>query len=232
MSGTVLITGAAKGLGFFLCEVFRESGWTVFAGHREMSSALAAFAASDAAVHPVPLDVTDPEGVRAAARVVAGRVSALDVLLNNAAILPQAGRGRIDQVDIEVGQRVFDVNALGPLRVTQAFLPLLERGQRRLLVNVSSEAGSIGECWRHDDYLYCMSKAALNMQTVLLRNALAESRISLLAVHPGWMRTSMGGPNAALDPRDSARALRSLVEAPRAADAPIFVDQNGQALAW
>jgi NAD(P)-dependent dehydrogenase (short-subunit alcohol dehydrogenase family) len=183
-------------------------------------------------VHAVPLDVTQANSVTAAATAVASRCEGLDVLVNNAAILPEAGRGTIETTNVEVGLQVFDVNSLGPLRVTQAFLPLLRRGQRRLIVNVSSEAGSIADCWRKDDLLYCMSKSALNVQTAILKNALAPEGFQLLAVHPGWMRTSMGGPEADLDPRDAAGALFELFTrgAPTNPDATFYLDYRGEPL--
>jgi NAD(P)-dependent dehydrogenase (short-subunit alcohol dehydrogenase family) len=231
-SPSIFITGAGKGLGFFLAEVFHAAGHRVFAGYREACPELEALAASSERVHAVPLDVTQANSVTAAATAVASRCEGLDVLVNNAAILPEAGRGTIETTNVEVGLQVFDVNSLGPLRVTQAFLPLLRRGQRRLIVNVSSEAGSIADCWRKDDLLYCMSKSALNVQTAILKNALAPEGFQLLAVHPGWMRTSMGGPEADLDPRDAAGALFELFTrgAPTNPDATFYLDYRGEPL--
>ncbi|MFZ5890718.1 MAG: SDR family oxidoreductase [Myxococcota bacterium] len=233
-AATIFISGAGKGLGFHLVEAFRDVGFRVFAGYHEKSAELEALCQEGDRVRPVPLDVTSAESVRQAALAVSRASDGLDILVNNAAVLPEAGRGTIDTTNVEIGLQVFDVNALGPLRVTQAFLPLLRRGTRKLICNVSSEAGSIADCWRSDDFLYCMSKSALNVQTAILRNALESSGFQLLAVHPGWMRTSMGGPTAHLDPRESALALRSLLTAPpaEASARPLYIDYRGEPLRW
>lgn len=233
-SPSIFITGAGKGLGFFLSDTFRAAGFRVFAGFHGTSPELAALAAQSGSVHPIPLDVTQAASVSNAAHEVAERASGLDVLINNAAILPEAGRGTLETTNVEIGLQVFDVNSLGPLRVTQALLPLLRRGARRLIVNISSEAGSVADCWRSDDFLYCMSKSALNVQTAILKNALAAEGFRLLALHPGWMRTSMGGANADLDPREAAQALFELLkrEPPSDANAPFYLDYRGRALRW
>jgi NAD(P)-dependent dehydrogenase (short-subunit alcohol dehydrogenase family) len=153
-------------------------------------------------------------------------------VVNNAAILPQAGRGSLEATNIEIGLSVFDANALGPLRVTQAFVPLLRAGTRRLIVNVSSEAGSIGDCWRKDDHLYCMSKAALNMQSAILKNDLGREGFEILVVHPGWMRTEMGGAKADIEATEAARGIVKLTRSKRGAEEPFFVDYEGEALRW
>jgi NAD(P)-dependent dehydrogenase (short-subunit alcohol dehydrogenase family) len=229
---TIFITGAGNGLGFNLAEAFGREGWIVFAGYRNLTPAFQALASQVQSIRPVRMDVTDGEQVRAGAAEVARMVDKLDVLVNNAAILPEDGRGSIENMKVDVGLSVFDVNSLGPLRVTQSLLPLLRRGELRLILNVSSEAGSIGDCWRHDEYLYCMSKAALNMQTAILKNDLSRSGFRVMAVHPGWMRTEMGGPKADLDPRESAEALFRIITAPVDSDALTFIDYRGQPLNW
>jgi NAD(P)-dependent dehydrogenase (short-subunit alcohol dehydrogenase family) len=231
MTQTVLITGAGRGLGLALTQVFLEAGLRVVAGERKPSRELDRLkAAHEARLSRVTLDQSSTESVRSAAAEVASALDGgLNVLINNAAILPSAGRGTLEALDVDAGLEVLDINALGPLRVTQAFLSLLERGQRKLIVNVSSEAGSIGDCWRKDDFPYCMSKAALNMQSALLQNALSPRGFQLLAVHPGWIRSDMGGPKADLAPKAAAEALFSLITNLRA-DAPLFVDYTGKEL--
>lgn len=231
MPKSVLITGASKGLGCYLAQAFLDAGYQVFAGERSHSDRLARLATESAALTRVTLDISSREAVAHAAEFVAARSDGLDVLVNNAAVLPEAGREPIESMNIEAALSVYDVNALGPLRVVQAFLPLLRRGTQRTIVNVSSEAGSIGDCWRKADYAYCMSKAAMNMQTAILKNHLEPEGFKLLAVHPGWLRTDMGGPDATLDPADSARALVTLTEDARS-QTDTFVDHLGKALRW
>jgi NAD(P)-dependent dehydrogenase (short-subunit alcohol dehydrogenase family) len=232
MNQTALITGANRGLGLGLTKVFLDAGWRVIAGARQVSRELAELtAAFPERLACVALDVTSTESVRAASAEVRAQTGAIDTLINNAAILLQTERGTVETLDVDLCRAVFDVNALGPLRVTQAFLPLLKAGTGKLIVNVSSEAGSIGDCWRKDDVPYCMSKAALNLQTKILHNHLAPLGFRLMAVHPGWLRTDMGGSRADLDPNEAAQALYELIAA-RTPDAPLFVDYRGQALGF
>ncbi|HYO95253.1 MAG TPA: SDR family oxidoreductase [Polyangiaceae bacterium] len=232
MPPTVLITGANRGLGLCLVESFVGAGYRVFAGSRKTSPQLEELGRRHAELTLLTLDVTSPASVAACCNELGKVVGWLDMLLNNAAILPESGRGPLESMNIEVGHEVFDVNALGPLRVTQAFLPLLTRGERKLIVNMSSEAGSIGNCWRKEEILYCMSKAALNMQTAILRNHLGPAGFEVLAVHPGWLRTEMGGAAAEADPKDAADSIVSLLERRRMPDEPFYIDHRGEALRW
>jgi NAD(P)-dependent dehydrogenase (short-subunit alcohol dehydrogenase family) len=228
---SVLVTGANKGLGLCLVEAFLATDARVFAGFRAPAPALDELAARNPGrLTLLALDVTDAAQVRSAADAVREQGPGLDILINNAAILPEAGRGPLASLNVELGRELFDTNALGPLRVTQAFLPLLRAGKRKLVVNVSSEAGSVGDCSRTEEHLYCMTKAALNMQSAILRNDLGREGFEILAVHPGWMRTEMGGPNARIDPRDAADGIVALTRRRRSAAEPFYVDYRGEAL--
>jgi NAD(P)-dependent dehydrogenase (short-subunit alcohol dehydrogenase family) len=233
MQASVLVTGASKGLGLCLAQAFASAGLRVFAGFREPAAGLEALVRRfEGRVTPVPLDVTQASSVRNARDEVARHTSVLDILVNNAAILPEAGRGPLERLNVEVGLALFDTNSLGPLRVTQAFLPLLRAGERKLVLNISSEAGSIADCWRKDDHLYCMSKAALNMQCAILKNDLEPDGIEILAVQPGWMRTDMGGPKADIHPQESADGIVALTRTKRSASDPFYVDYQGKPLRW
>ena len=138
----------------------------------------------------------------------------------------------LEQVDFSVYLPAYQVNAVGPLMVVKYALPLLRKGQKKLIVNVSSEAGSIGACWRKSEYSYCMSKAALNMASRILQNALKEEGIKVLALHPGWFSSDMGGAAAPITPSDAAEEIVKLVLNPPGLDGPIYVASNGEALEW
>jgi NAD(P)-dependent dehydrogenase (short-subunit alcohol dehydrogenase family) len=229
----VFITGASRGFGAALADAFARRGASVFAGARNRRPVLEEIAARHpGAIHIVDLDVADDASVRRARDAVAARESAIDIVVNNAAIRSPTVSQPIESIDFGDVLRTLDVNAVGPLRVVQAFLPLLREGRSPLLVNVSSEAGSIGPAGRDREFDYCMSKAALNMATRLLGNYLS-GRMRVLALHPGWLRTDMGGAHAALDPAATAEKVadRLLREQEQPSGLP-FIDHEGNLLPW
>jgi NAD(P)-dependent dehydrogenase (short-subunit alcohol dehydrogenase family) len=233
MSETVFITGADKGLGFSLAERFLRGGFHVFAGQYSAEDNLQPLAERfPQKLTLVSLDVTSHVSVWQAAQTTGGQTEALEVLINNAAVYLEGCRPALED-DLEpYWQRTLDVNTLGPLRVIQRFLPLLEKGRRKVIVNISSEAGSIASCQRDREYAYCMSKAALNMQSKILQNYLADKGFKVLAVHPGWMRTDMGGPEADLHPDESAAGIFELATRDWSPDDPIYVDHRGTPMQW
>lgn len=231
----VLITGADAGLGLSLVRRFLQGEYEVFAGVYksavELNRSIEEYADS---LRLIPLNVADMDSVCNAANQVTRLTAALDIVINNAGIHLESSKGSLEQLDFTDGhlQQTMDINAFGPLRVVQQFLPLLERGGPKLIVNISSEAGSIADCQRENQFAYCMSKAALNMQSKILQNYLKPRGFKVLAVHPGWMRTNMGGPQAPLPSDESAEAIFKLAMQEWSAEDPIYVDYQGAHLRW
>jgi NAD(P)-dependent dehydrogenase (short-subunit alcohol dehydrogenase family) len=154
-------------------------------------------------------------------------VDRLDILINNAGVFPDPDVG-IRDLDLVATLDVLNVNAVGSLRVTQACLPLLKRSPNPRILNISSAMGSLSKKQGPGSYGYRMSKSALNMFTVALATEFPEIRV--LSVHPGHVRTLMGGPNAPVQPIDSAKGIWQL-----ATDPPHeghFFDYLGNSLAW
>ena len=209
MSKKVLVSGASRGLGFALVEKYLQAGWITYAGVRDPRTTplLAVKAMFPETLHILPLDVSDTTLVQSAARVLQASTDALDVIINNAAVHLKNSRAVLEQVDFDEAMETYNINALGALRVTKAFMPFLLKGETRVLVNISSDAGSIGRCRNAAGFEYYMSKAALNMQSVILQNYLKPHRIKVLAVHPGWVRTDMGGPGATIEPETAAEGI-------------------------
>jgi NAD(P)-dependent dehydrogenase (short-subunit alcohol dehydrogenase family) len=180
------------------------------------------------------LDVTDLSSIQRAVQTVAEQAPALDILINNAAVYLEKPVKPLEELDFGDThfQRTMDVNAFGPLRVIQQFLPLLEKGQRKLIVNISSEAGSVTDCCRAMEYAYCMSKSALNMASRILQNALKPGGFKVLAIHPGWMRTDMGGQDADIAPEEAANGIFNLAMKQWQLDDEIYMDYQGAILPW
>lgn len=212
MSGTVLITGASRGIGHSLCLAFARDGWTVFGGARHPKTPLLWNAAQEFPnLHPVALDVLDEISVVEAAELVAKQTAALDVLVNNAAIFPGDGNERLEELDLAWFAEAVETNVAGVARVTRAFLPLLRKSKAALIVNISSGAGSISTKDDYDYYAYSVSKAGLNMLTRAMAAEFRSEGIVVTALSPGWVKTEMGGPNAPLTPEESARSLHATI---------------------
>jgi NAD(P)-dependent dehydrogenase (short-subunit alcohol dehydrogenase family) len=234
MIKTVFITGADKGLGFSLVQQFLRAGVHVFAGQYQANNDLIDLAQSfPQTLTPVPLDVTQLDSVSQAADIVAKRVPALDVLINNAGVMLEK---RTPLLELDLSNlplfETLDVNTFGPLRMVQQFLPLLEKGEHKLILNISSEAGSITDCWRESEFAYSMSKAALNMQSKILQNYLKPRGFKILAVHPGWMRTDMGGADADIDAAEAAEGIFNLAVKEWNLDDEIYMDYRAQPIHW
>lgn len=179
----------------------------------------------------VGCDVADDGSVRAAAATVGGRVDGLELVLNNAGV--GGWRGGIEELDLDEVVRVFGVNALGPLRVAREFLPLLCAGaEPRRMVQMTSLMGSIADNRSGGAYPYRISKCALNMATVNLARELAANRIVSVALHPGWVRTDMGGSGANLPVDEAVAALLGTIEGLSMEDSGRFFDRNGEPLPW
>ena len=230
---TVVVTGTDKGLGRAFVAEFARRGFSVFAGSHALAMGNDGAREVSEAVTELPLDVTDQGLVRALVEAVGTRAGALDVLVNNAAVNPEKGVP-LEEVDVDVVKAVIDVNTLGPLRMTQALLPLLERGSKKTVVNVSSEAGSLATCGRSSWFGYCMSKAALNMQSRILENYLAPRGFRVFSVHPGWMRTPMANFEGPVPPEEAAaNIVRLALDAkPEPTGASGFVQHDGTMHPW
>lgn len=230
---TVLIAGASRGLGFCFGRKYLEDGWRVLAGVRDESSLQALKKEYSDSLYPLIMDVTDTASVQKAAEEAAYITDRIELVINNAGIHAPSSFEVLENADLDECLPVYDVNAVGPLRVVKAFLPLIRRSGQGLIVNISSESGSIGDARRKKEFDYCMSKAALNMATKLLDNYLADEGIRVIAVHPGWMRTDMGGQNADLDPYETAVCLAELFAGFDRTDRElIFMDNEGRTLSW
>ena len=228
-----LVTGANRGLGLEFARQLLARGDRVIAAcrHPGRATELTALAAAHPGhLHVLPLDVARPASIQELGRETAMLFPALDLLVNNAGVLVPGERfGSVSADDLDSS---FRSNAMGPLLLSQMLAPLLAKGTRAKVANLSSVMGSIASVHEFRSPSYAMSKAALNMATALLARALAPSGVSVIALHPGWARTEMGGPQAEVDPRDAVAGLLRVIEALEPAASGSFRDWQGKALAW
>jgi NAD(P)-dependent dehydrogenase (short-subunit alcohol dehydrogenase family) len=230
---SVLVTGSNRGLGLEWVRQFAGVGWRVYATCRDPRTAqdLAALALRHPGVTVHRLDVTRPDEVDALARALAGE--ALDVLVNNAGVYRERwGRAGLGRTDYEAWEETFRVNTLGPVRVTEALVECVARSERRLVVAITSHMGSIADITSPRDYAYRSSKAALNAAMRGLSFELAERRVGVLVLHPGWVRTRMGGDRAPFSPEESVAGMRGLVERFTPAMSGRFFRFDGEELPW
>jgi NAD(P)-dependent dehydrogenase (short-subunit alcohol dehydrogenase family) len=223
---TVVVTGANRGIGLELCRQLQAAGAEVIAAVRDPEAADELRQAAPARIER--LDVADPASVAAFAEALGD--AAVDVLINNAGIGgPGAG---IANLDFDEVARTLEVNSLGPLRVTQALLPHLRRGRRRTVAHVSSNMGSIANNDQGGYYGYRASKTALNSLNRTLAHELGCLGFTCVVLHPGWVRTGMGGDGAPLTPAESVRGLVKIVAGLSAKDNGRFYDYTGAQLPW
>jgi len=236
MTQNVMITGTGRSyaLGFNLVLRYLENGDTVIATVRKDSTELNELKEKYGdKLCIVTMDIGSTESVRAAQETVAKQFDHIDLLINNAVtVSPDCDKEFFD-ANLDYIAHTVDVTAVGPLRVIKAFYPLLIKSkQTALVMNISSEAGSITRCYRTNLIDYGMAKAALNMGTMNLVNLFKDDdRINLFCVHPGWIRTD-GNPDnpAPLSSYDAAEILRRLFEEKRNdKTGPRFITNEGEA---
>jgi len=232
---TVLITGANRGLGLEWVRQLAGRADRLFATCRRPDDADDLRALVDR--HPdtievFGLDVTDPAVVDAAAERVRRETGALDLLLNNAGINGGGRRDRFGDVDADTMTDVLRVNTVGPHLVTQAFADLLRDADGATVVNVTSQLGSIARTSGGAWHSYKASKAALNMCTRLQAGALEGDDVIVVAMHPGWVRTDMGGASARLSTEESVAGMLDVIAGLSPEDTGRFLAYDGQELPW
>ena len=238
MSQTVLVTGTGRpyALGFNFVKRYLENGDTVLASIRRPSEALEALKKEyPESLYILTMDISSTASVRAAAAEAAQLVPAVDLIVNNATTASADTMKELPEFDLDQIAPAVDVGAVGPVRVLKEFLLLLKKSTiGALIVNISSEAGSIGKCYRTFYLDYGTEKAALNMLTMTLHNYFKnDPDINIICVHPGWIRTSPGNSEAPLDPYEHAETLRLLFESRRHdKEGPVFITYTGEAYPW
>ena len=246
MRKIAVITGANRGLGYATARGLGRAGVKVIVGARTVAKgeeAVGRLREEDFDAEALTIDVDSPESVQEAARQVEQQHGRLDILINNAGILPEATAGDADQpLDLRMFRESFETNVFGAVSVTKEFLPLLRRSAAGRIVNVSSTMGSLTDQSDPSSPYYALvvpayqtSKAALNGFTVAMSKALADTPIKVNSVCPGWVQTDLGGQeNRAAAPTtadDAAQIVVDMASIPDDGPTGGFVDRDGT-VAW
>jgi NAD(P)-dependent dehydrogenase (short-subunit alcohol dehydrogenase family) len=224
---TVLVTGAGRGLGLDFTRRYAAKGWKVLACARKPD----ALKGVEGDIHHHALETTDYEAVDALARKLSDEV--IDVRICNAGI--GGSRGAPGQAlgafDPRIGREILEVNVLAPLMMAQAFVDHVARSRQRKLIAISSILGSIANN-TGGRYFYRASKAALNMEWNCLARDVSDKDIICVALHPGWVRTDMGGSMAPLGIEQSVPAMIEVIEGLKPSDNGRYLQYDGAELSW
>lgn len=227
----VIITGANRGIGLAFVKHYLLSGWQVSACCRDLSKALELkqLLSGDNSLNVIELDVTDPSSITRLAQAVDAQP--IDLLINNAGYYGPKGVS-FGHTAVEEWRRVLEVNTIAPLLLTEALYPNLKRAIRPLVAFISSKVGSMEDNTSGGGYYYRSSKAALNSVVKSLSIDLRQDGIKCVALHPGWVQTEMGGPNALIDTDTSVEGMCQVIDTLTPNQSGNFYDYQGAVIPW
>lgn len=229
---TVLVTGANRGLGLGFCQKYAEAGWRVLACCRNPESAdqLANLKQKYNQLEILPLDVTSFPEIDS----LAGHLSneKIDILINNAGVYGDKKGSGFGRLDYQAWQETITINTMAPVKMAEAFFSQLKRSEKKLIVAISSQMGSIDDNSSGGSLFYRSSKAALNMAMKTLAIDLLPEEVGVLIFHPGWVRTDMGGPNGLIDVDESVSGMIKIMDEFRLEISGDFVKYDGMPMPW
>ncbi len=228
---TILITGANRGIGLALTKLFADTSWSVIACARDLDRAqeLTDYSNQKANVRIFPLDVTKQTEIDALARQLHNEP--IDILLNNAGFYGLKG-SVFGEVDAEVWRQVLDVNTIAPLMMAQAFVDHVSKSHHKLIATISSKMGSITDNHSGGAYLYRSSKTAVNQIVRSMAIDLEVRGIKTVSLHPGWVKTDMGGPNAHITAEQSVQGLKQVMESVTQEQSGLLINYDGDIIPW
>ena len=221
---SVVVTGANRGIGFELAKQLLDSGFRVYATYRSEMGGLASLSNQNLSIHQ--MDVRDPAGIDNLSNSIEGKI---DLLINNAGVAD--GRWQsISEIDMQHALEVIEINSIAPVLITQKLLN--QMSDDSTIVMMSSLMGSISDCMSGRSYAYRASKTALNMFSIAMKNELQQSGISILILHPGWVATDMGGPNATVSPEQSVSGMIERIDEHNLSMSGRYVQYDGTPIEW
>lgn len=230
---TTLITGANRGIGLEFCRQYAADGWRVLACSRypEKSDELNQLAARyPELIRAHALDVADHVQIDRLAQLLADE--SIDLLINNAGIYPDSDKGGFGHTDYAGWLEAFRINTMAPLKMAETFAAQIARGKQKTIVTITSKMGSIADNSGGGSYLYRSSKAAVNMVVKSLAIDLKPLGITAVVVHPGWVKTDMGGPNAMISAEQSVAGIRQVIDSLTLESSGTFFAYDGQVIPW
>jgi NAD(P)-dependent dehydrogenase (short-subunit alcohol dehydrogenase family) len=230
---TALITGANRGIGLEFCRQYAADGWHVLAcsRHPEKSDALNKLAAQHPELIKIQsLDVADHVQIERLSEMLAQE--SIDLLINNAGIYPDSDSSGFGHTNYAQWMQAFQINAMAPMKMAEAFAPQIARGKQKTIVTISSKMGSIADNSSGGNYLYRSSKAAVNMVVKSLALDLKPTGLIAVVFNPGWVKTDMGGPNAMISTGQSVSGMRQVISSLTLSDSGKFFGYDGQVIPW
>ncbi len=228
---TVLLTGSGRGIGLEFARQYAAAGWRVIATARdpERADELRALArVQPARVDIQPLDVTAPDQIARLASTLGD--ASIDLLVNNAGWA--AKEPRLADATHATWERAMAVNAFAAIRMAQTFVDRIAASEKKTIVTISSRMGSLAENTDGTRYAYRASKAAANMVVRTLAADLRPQRIVVMSLHPGWVRTRLGGSDAPLTVGESVTRMRAIIDGLTLESSGRFLDENGRDIPW
>ena len=230
---TTLITGANRGIGLEFSRQLAEDGWCVLACSRDLekSDALNKLAAEyPERITLYALDVTDHGQIEKLSQTLANKP--IDLLINNAGVFPDINDRSFGQTDYDLWAHAFLVNTMAPLKMAEEFIAQITQSSRKTIVTITSKMGSVADNGRGGSYIYRSSKSAVNMVVKSIAIDLEPNDIISVLLHPGWVRTDMGGPSGLISVEQSVSGMLSVIREVTSADSGKFIAYDGQIIPW
>lgn len=230
---TTLITGANRGIGLEFVRQYAQDGWQVIACCRQPNKADHLNRISDqfpGHISIFALDVADHQQIEQLSRSLASKP--IDLLINNAGVYPPSDNGGFGNIDYAAWAKTFQINTMAPLKMTEAFINQISNSKLKLIATITSKMGSIDDNQRGGSYIYRSSKTAVNMVGKSLAIDLKPRGITSVLLHPGWVKTDMGGQDALITAEQSVSGMRNILNRLTVADSGKFLAYDGQSIPW
>jgi len=228
---TILITGSNRGIGLELCKQYAEAGWSVHACCRnpQQASELQKLASQHKQITIHQLDISDIQQIQTLAKKL--QDTAIDILFNNAGIYGQ-NDAYFGNTDEQQWLECFRINTIAPMKMSEAFVSQVAASELKIIATMSSKMGSMTDNGSGGSYVYRSSKAALNAVMTSAAIDLKPKNIKVAILHPGWVKTDMGGPNAEISTEKCVHQLRNILDDFSMQQSGSFFEIDGSIIPW